>query len=87
MPVHVPVEAVVAAVVDPDVLKLDVVHVDGLQDDLQLGHHRGQLSQPSGRNEGDMSGVSLLESLRKTNFLKIKNQCGPLSLVEAQPSS
>ena len=65
LPVHVPVEAVVAAVVDPDVLQLDGVDVDGLQDDLQLGHHWGQLSHSLGRDEGYVGRVSLLQIKRK----------------------
>ena len=65
LPVHVQVEAVVAGVVDPDVLQLHGVHVDGLQDDLQLGHHRGQFSHPLGRDEGYVGRVSLLQIKRK----------------------
>ena len=60
LPVHVPVQAVVAAVMDPHVLQLEVVDVDGLQDDLQLGHHRRQLSHPRGRDVGYVGRVSLL---------------------------
>ena len=61
LPVHVPVQAVIAAVAEPDVLHLHVVDVDGLEDDLQLGHDRGELPHPCGWDPGHMSGVSLLD--------------------------
>ena len=71
LPVHVGVQAVVAGVAELDLLHLHVVDVDGLQEDLQLGHHGRHLAQPCWGDPGHASCVSLLQSSKE--IIKFSN--------------
>ena len=66
LPVHVGVQAVVAGVAELDLLHLHVVDVDGLQEDLQLGHHGRLLALPCWGDPRHASCVSLLQSSKES---------------------
>ena len=61
LPVHVPVQTIVAGVVELETMDTDIGHIDGLDNDLQLGHHRSEARLNScRRNPGDSGRVSCL---------------------------
>ena len=64
LPVHAPVQTLVAVVLEPDSLQPDGLYIDGLHYDLQFSHHRDHLLIRSCR--GDPRHPGCVSVLMKT---------------------